>query len=572
MDISNLTPDIFVENDTEFLQQLQRNEVWESIPFLNYTDVQNLQDKRLVKFQGMIQDMFNPEYFYEKYEVIDRDSEQTAIRNGKFTDIIYFKDTETINETSDKNVTNERHTLVMISIPGLNQWVIDMVKARYGILKQIEPFQSSTSKKRLLEPDEQMETQPIESGKLEMKKQCVGEAKSNVKNISRETILNFPLPSHDGKACHVKLYKDADKVKLNDVIEVVGFLSVDPVLTDISCNENFGNEMEVQMHNPPPSLIPRIHCVAFKKISHGIPLVENNILNLDRIQNAKKNLHLVLTQLLMGDVLAAEYLMYHLISRVYMRNELLSLGKFTLNISNVPVKYVPNFARNLSDFIELMVPTSHYVALSLENFNTVEFIPKKDYECDRLTSGLLQLSENTHLILDETKLTTGRLTEKGLKAYNALSDAIKFQKITYDFNYYPVEFNCDIAFLVISEKNATLPSDCHIALQPDNDSIETYSEILAAAKVFLKNDVLNDIRMYLSQSRYRNFELNDDVHKFIENEFVQMRKSQNITGDDLHQLLVLVRWIGLSEGKSKLDEDSWKRARHIEEERKNRLS
>ena len=42
--------------------------------------------------------------------------------------------------------------------------------------------------------------------------------------------LNFPLPGETGPACLVKLYQGAEDFKLNDAIEVIGVLSVDPML------------------------------------------------------------------------------------------------------------------------------------------------------------------------------------------------------------------------------------------------------------------------------------------------------------------------------------------------------
>ena len=36
-----------------------------------------------------------------------------------------------------------------------------------------------------------------------------------------------------------------------------------------------------------------------------------------------------------------------------------------------------------------------------------------DYEANRLSSGLLQLSDNTHLVVDETRLEAGKLDAAG---------------------------------------------------------------------------------------------------------------------------------------------------------------
>ena len=45
--------------------------------------------------------------------------------------------------------------------------------------------------------------------------------------------------------------------------------------------------------------------------------------------------------------------------------------------------------------------------------NKLSLIPKKDYKENRLKSGVLQLSNGTHLILDETALQPGQLDTNG---------------------------------------------------------------------------------------------------------------------------------------------------------------
>lgn len=77
-------------------------------------------------------------------------------------------------------------------------------------------------------------------------------------------------------------------------------------------------------------------------------------------------------------------------------------------------------------------------------------VNRKDYECERLTSGVLQLSHNTHLVIDETKLTPGRLSEFGQKNYNAICEVIASQKLNYDFKYYNMPYDTDIPILILS--------------------------------------------------------------------------------------------------------------------------
>ena len=53
------------------------------------------------------------------------------------------------------------------------------------------------------------------------------------------------------------------------------------------------------------------------------------------------------------------------------------------------------------------------------------FVPKKDYEANRLETGLLQLSPNTHLILDETVMQNGQLDAEGVRNLTALGNLIR---------------------------------------------------------------------------------------------------------------------------------------------------
>lgn len=90
------------------------------------------------------------------------------------------------------------------------------------------------------------------------------------------------------------------------------------------------------------------------------------------------------------------------------------------------------------------------------------FVFRKDYECNRLTSGILQLSNNTHLVIDETSLTTGTLTVTGKENYKALSDLLMFQKLTYDFKYYTMEYETDIPILIFSDVKSFVPVSIYV--------------------------------------------------------------------------------------------------------------
>jgi hypothetical protein len=166
-----------------------------------------------------------------------------------------------------------------------------------------------------METDE-AESQVVEQSNSENKRQCRQIPKPEASNVvSQEHLLNFPIPDSSGKVCHLKVYKNADLLKLNSVWEFVGFLSVDPILANHDVDEEM-NDVEFQTHNPPPSLVPRIHCVSFRTLTHSNPLVTADKMSPDRMKIVQKELLIVLTQLMLGDEVAAEYLIYHLISEV----------------------------------------------------------------------------------------------------------------------------------------------------------------------------------------------------------------------------------------------------------------
>jgi len=99
----------------------------------------------------------------------------------------------------------------------------------------------------------------------------------------------------------------------------------------------------------------------------------------------------------------------HFFKCSYTRKDALALGKLSLNLSHLPAPSAQgeSYTRSFYNILELLVTKAHYLPMSLQNMNTIHFIPKKDYQENRLISGCLQLSPNTHLVLDETVMTEG---------------------------------------------------------------------------------------------------------------------------------------------------------------------
>ena len=99
---------------------------------------------------------------------------------------------------------------------------------------------------------------------------------------------------------------------MNEVVDFIGFLSLDPLYASIRDSEKYIDDVEAQTLYPPTSMVPRLHAVKI------VPLKKNEIINDPQIVSKadciRHDLEVVLTHILFGDKLAAEYLICHLIS------------------------------------------------------------------------------------------------------------------------------------------------------------------------------------------------------------------------------------------------------------------
>lgn len=246
----------------------------------------------------------------------------------------------------------------------------------------------------------------------------------------------------------VKIY-DSCEILLNQLVDVIGFIYPSSASSRMETDE-FGDEVE----QPPPYIV---HAISFKEQAHNNPLfIEPNAEDLGILH---ADIHRFLTQFLFGDEIAARYMLCHLISNVYARVNDDALGKFTLNLicHAIPLEVLKEYTENLYSIIEILLPNSLYFPLTIENLNTCSLVPQKDYTKNRLVSGTLQLPKHTHIFVDETKLENGKLDQGGCKAISDLSELIRNQQLSYDFQFYKISYKTDLPVLILSEGKSLLP-------------------------------------------------------------------------------------------------------------------
>lgn len=50
----------------------------------------------------------------------------------------------------------------------------------------------------------------------------------------------------------------------------------------------------------------------------------------------------------------------------------------------------------------------------------------------------------TQVLVDETVMTAGQLTQVGVANLSALGNVVQWQRLNYDFQFHTTEFDCDL--------------------------------------------------------------------------------------------------------------------------------
>ncbi|KAI7985752.1 Mini-chromosome maintenance complex-binding protein [Camellia lanceoleosa] len=229
--------------------------------------------------------------------------------------------------------------------------------------------------------------------------------------------------------CLVKVYDSLEAdLKLNDVFEFVGVLTFDlePSVDKDDSDEFTSTLCEDELSHSPPS-----------KTSDIIPF------------------HISIRAFLIPK---------HLISNLV---DTLAVGKLSLNLTGFNKENVSIFGNHLNLAVKNLVPFTHFIPLTVDYLNTAFLSPRKDYETNRLVSGVLQLAKGSHMMIDETYLQAGTLNSVGVENARLIKNLMELQKVEYDFKYYKMEMEVDVQLLILSEgKSNILPTDLVLPFCP----------------------------------------------------------------------------------------------------------
>jgi len=223
-----------------FEEQLKNS--WNKIPCLNGSrhdaTLDKLRSGSLVRYLGMIQDIFDPEFYLGVYEEVDLVSGQKRTKSGKYQDFIADRPNIQIDPNAASSEPMDRLPLFCIPIPGQSPWSKTMTYTSVISTQNANIVQTNSKTKRKNLEEEEDTTVSMENESTKDSEINENSSQDKRRKTQQETMQSldsnynecyFPIPDTDGLACLVKIYDDKEgEFKLNEIVEFVGVLQMTP--------------------------------------------------------------------------------------------------------------------------------------------------------------------------------------------------------------------------------------------------------------------------------------------------------------------------------------------------------
>ncbi|KEH35552.1 putative mini-chromosome maintenance complex-binding protein [Medicago truncatula] len=536
------------------------------VPLLTPATVRYVKPYTLVRFRGMIQDMLGNEFYVGAFK------DGSVWRTNKFTD--FCQHSIPVGCSADTPIW-ERRLLYCVPVPGLNSWAEPSAEA---VGNPSMDWTSEQREKRRRGDEESPSNMPVEGDEVEgspntkrmREGECTSPASQShgaVPEIAGSSMSLLPGLNGNSSSCIVKVYDTPEsELKLNDIFEFVGILTSDPELQEDNEDSDLSNGFgEDPLHHFPADKVPRLHCFIHRKLSvqdflQNKPIIEPKP---DLVKGIRESLLRHLSAVLGNDEVAAHFMLLHLLSKVEARVDALAVGKFSVNFTCFS-KETASIGKQLNHAVKNLVPFTHCMPLTVQYLNTASLAPKKNYDTNRLETGVLQLAEGSHLIVDETQLKAGTLNSVGVENARLLKNVMELQKVEYDFKYYKMEMATDVQLLVLSEgKSNILPADVIVPIRP---SATICLEAVAA-------EALEAWRWYLATVRQLPHSFESETQQVVESDLVAaIQADRSLNTQDLSRLVTMGRLMCLSFGETTLSLEHWQMTKELERLRRERLN
>jgi len=510
--------------------------------------------------------MYNPEWYLGEYDHVNTATGERVRVHAQYSDAVDVPHGWTVDMSDAVAKTMERVPVHCMSIPHQSVWASS---SSSSVAMGMESAPANQRAKRshsddAMDDEDDTPTGPASTPSAQSGMECDNGSASDESKRARPGValpagtslagcssggrpVLVPGATHVKHAAIIKLYQEDTSIKVNESYEFVGVLCCDPV-TDASPEEEPGMvcsfmesgeaaAVKAASGSTGPassSVIPRIHAVAFRQLS---PKWNPALDNLAPAQQACRRTELAnalpavrarvvksLSNALLGDTLAAEYILCHMLSRVYHRAHGVPVGKLSLAITGLPPTSAvgTSATQDLVGVLQTLLPAVAYVPMSVKHLSAKLMAPKKDYDTEMLHTGDLQMTPSTQVLCDETAMVAGKLNETGLKNLHCLQQLATFQHLLFDFSFYQMEFPTDVPVLVTSQGKPLMTTDIVLKLCPDAPTAAAVRAELQANPD--TEDMVQLCRIYMGLARATDVGLSDDLCKVAEEKFVQARQ------------------------------------------------
>lgn len=199
---------------------------------------------------------------------------------------------------------------------------------------------------------------------------------------------------------------NTDTVKVTEIVDFIGVVDYSSFPSSSSLEESPSstNASTSQL----PEQIKTLHAI------YRLPASKytRSEASPEQIASTRQELIDVLSTVLEGDKLAAEWLLVSLLGKIHTRRGALALGQLPINLV-LPLTMVNSeiLIKNLQDLLEKLLPRIVKLDFHVSELNKVKYLPESRDE--NLISGVLQLPESTVVLVDETRMGEGNLQDRG---------------------------------------------------------------------------------------------------------------------------------------------------------------
>eukprot|EP00920_Eleutheroschizon_duboscqi_P011659 GHVT01027955.1.p1 GENE.GHVT01027955.1~~GHVT01027955.1.p1 ORF type:complete len:635 (+),score=177.51 GHVT01027955.1:336-2240(+) len=284
--------------------------------------------------------------------------------------------------------------------------------------------------------------------------------------------------------------------------------------------------------------------------------------------------HFIASGGLHGDGLAAEFFLMAL-GGCRLPSAAACVGRVSVNIhGQAPTRPKPVYpdAQQVLATSRALLPYVIGLPVAVRGLNSSSLCPAVEFVEDDLSpgdasevlrSGALQVPNNWSVVLDETALESGVLTEKGTSNVKMLQTALSAGQVPYSYSVSEHLVKADWNVLVLS-RSCSIFKPClslQVPLVPKTTpSAEAGGAALTPGQDEPKEELLQQFRLFLA------FLLTDEaplliapeVKKTIADDFVKLRQQDaSISSDDFSSWLAMARVFCLSHGEPALSIPRW---------------